>query len=144
MTARTCAFALIAALTTGPLAAQNLLDRIDQAVDLPVEEWSEMAAGRTLTYRIDGVFWALERYHPDGNRVTLQIADGTCLEGVWDYNEPHYCFYWERDGTACFRHTRLDDEIVIIQTEDGVDTGLLQTMTAVSDIPLVCGPAVTS
>ena len=136
--------ALIASLTATPLAAQDPLDRIDQAVDIPVAEWTEMAMGRTLTYRIDGEFWALERYHPGGNRVTLQIADGTCLEGVWDFEAPHYCFHWERDGTACFRHTRLDDQIVIIQTEDGVDTGLLQTMTAVSDIPLACGPAVTS
>ena len=144
MTARTCALALLAALIAAPVAAQDLIDRIDQAVDIPIEEWTGMAMGRTLTYRIDGEFWALERYHPGGNRVTLQIFDGTCLEGVWDYAEPHYCFHWEQDGTACFRHTRLDDQIVIIQTEDGIDTGLLQTMTAVSDIPLTCGPAVTS
>ena len=144
MTDRTCALALIASLFAGPLAAQSLADRIGEAVDIPEAEWREMASGRTLTYRIDGAFWALERYQPGGNAVTLQLADGTCLEGVWDYQAPHYCYHWEQDGTACFRHTRLDGQIVIIQTENGADTGLLQTMTAVSDIPLACGPAVTS
>ena len=43
---------------------------------------------------------------------------------------------------ACFRHARLDDEILIIETHDGVDTTMLQEMTAVSDLPFSCGPAV--
>ena len=104
-----------------------------------------MATGRTLTYRIDGEFWALEHYYPGTNRVTLQLYDGTCMQGTWDYDAPHYCFHWEGEGTACFRHARLDDEILIVETtEDGADTLMLQSMTAVTDIPLTCGPAVIS
>jgi hypothetical protein len=103
-----------------------------------------MAAGRTLSYRIDGEFWAMERYEPGSNRVTLQFNDGSCLIGTWDYTEPLYCFHWEGEGTSCFRHARSDGEILIIETRDGVETGALQVMTGISDTPLACGPMVTS
>jgi hypothetical protein len=113
-------------------------------VDIPVEEWSAMAEGRTLTYTIGGEFWAFERYHPGSNRVTLQFYDGACLDGVWDYSAPHYCFHWDGEGTSCFRHARLGDEILILETRDGVETGALQVMTGVSDAPLSCGPEAIS
>lgn len=112
--------------------------------DIPVAEWTELAGGRTLTYTIGGEFWALERYHPGGSRVTLQFYDGSCLNGYWDYADPLYCFHWEGEGTSCFRHARLGDEILILETESGVETGALQNMTGVSDAPLACGPAGTS
>ncbi|HPG23927.1 MAG TPA: hypothetical protein PLH75_14155 [Amaricoccus sp.] len=127
-----------------PLLAGPLTDRAGAAQDIPVEEWIAMARGRTLTYRIDDRFWAMERYDPGSNRVRLQLTDGTCMEGTWDYSPPHYCFHWNGIGTACFRHVRQGDEILIIETRDGVDTPMVQTMTGVSDIPLACGPAVTS
>ena len=131
------AFALVLLPAASP-------ERIAQATNIPVEEWKAMAMGRTLTYRINGELWAFEHYHPGTNRVTLQLYDGTCLEGTWDYDAPHYCFHWETEGTACFRHARLGDEILIVETQGGVDTLLLQSMTAVTDLPLACGPAVTS
>lgn len=140
----------LAWLAAAPAAAQSLPDAqatpeaLSEAADIPVEEWSAMAAGRTLTYRIGGELWAMERYAPAGNGVTLQFYDGTCLEGTWDYAAPLYCFHWDGDGTACFRHARLGEEILIIETLDGADTGSVQTMTGVSDTPLACGPAVTS
>ena len=101
-----------------------------------------MAMGRTLTYRIDGEFWALEHYYPGTNRVTLQLYDGTCMEGTWDYAAPALLLpLGGATGTDCFRHARLGDEILIIETaEDGADTLMLQTMTAVTDMPLACGP----
>ena len=114
------------------------------AVDIPVEEWSAMAMGRTLTYRIDGAFWALEHYYPGSDRVTLQLYDGSCMQGRWEYTAPVYCFYWEGQDKSCFRHTRRGGEIIVIENHDGVDTPLTQAMTAVTDIPLTCGPAVTS
>ncbi len=114
------------------------------AANIPVEDWREMAAGRTLTYRVGDELWALERYAPSGNGVTLQFYDGTCLKGTWDYAAPLYCFHWEGEGTSCFRHARVGREIVIIETLDGADTGSVQKMTGVSDVPLACGPAVTS
>jgi hypothetical protein len=137
--------ALLTALAIAvPLAAQPASKQVSTATDIPVEEWIAMAMGRTLTYRIDGALWALERYHPGTNRVTLQLYDGTCLEGTWEYAAPLYCFHWNGSERSCFRHARLGDEILIIETQDGADTTMLQNMTAVSDIPLACGPAVTS
>jgi hypothetical protein len=135
---------LLAALLLLPGAALSPAEKVATARNIPLEEWTGMAMGRTLTYRIDGEFWALEHYYPGTDRVTLQLYDGTCLQGTWDYTAPHYCFHWEGEGTACFRHARLDDEIIIIETQDGADTLMLQSMTAVTDVPLACGPAVTS
>jgi hypothetical protein len=135
---------LATALLVLPAASQSPAERIARAVNIPVQEWTAMAMGRTLTYRIDGTFWALEHYYPGTDRVTLQLYDGSCMQGRWDYSEPLYCFYWEGQDTSCFRHARLGDEILIIESQDGVDTPMTQNMTAVTDIPLTCGPAVTS
>ena len=141
-------------LPTSAIAAAFLLlvpavspagaDRIAGAADIPVEEWSAMAAGRTLTYRINGELWALEHYFPGGNAVALQLFDGTCMVGTWDYEAPLYCFHWEGQGTSCFRHARLGSEILVIETVDGEDTAMTQEMTGVSDAPVSCGPPVTS
>jgi hypothetical protein len=131
--------ALLLAAWPGLAAATEPGAPIAGLVDIPVEEWSAMAAGRTLTYTIGGELWALERYQDGGDRVTLQFYDGTCLEGRWDYAEPLYCFHWEGEGTSCFRHARLGDEILVLETRDGVETGALQVMTGVSDTPLACG-----
>jgi hypothetical protein len=119
-------------------------ERIARAENIPVEEWKAMAMGRTLTYRINGELWAFEHYHPGTNRVTLQLFDGSCLHGTWEYAEPLYCFHWEGQGTSCFRHARVDGGILIVETQDGQDTPLTQDMSGVSDLPLTCGPAVTS
>jgi hypothetical protein len=127
-----------------PAASQPTAETVARATNIPVEEWIAMATGRTLTYRINGEFWALEHYYPGTNRVTLQLYDGTCMQGTWDYHAPLYCFHWEGQGTSCFRHARLGDEILIIETQDGADTPMTQSMTAVTDVPLSCGPAVTS
>jgi hypothetical protein len=133
--------ALALALLALPGASQTPLDRNP---NIPVEEWIAMASGRTLTYRIDGELWALERYDVGSNRVQLQLYDGTCLHGTWDYEAPHYCFHWQGQGTSCFRHTRVGDEILIIESRDGSDTPLTQSMTAVTDTPLTCAPHVGS
>lgn len=136
--------AAVTLLSNAAPAAQDVPRRVSEAENIPVEEWSEMAMGRTLIYRIDGALWALERYHPGGNRVTLQYHDGSCQEGTWDYSAPHYCFYWEGDAPVCFRHARSRGEILIIETRNGADTNMLQQMTAVTDLPLACGPDLTS
>jgi hypothetical protein len=136
--------AVLLAVAAPAAAGQSIAEKIARAVDIPPEEWRAMAMGRTLTYRIDGGFWAMEHYTPGSDRVTLQFNDGSCLEGTWDYQPPLYCFHWEGEGTSCFRHARLGDEILIIETLLGQDTGAIQTMTAVSDLPVSCGPMVTS
>lgn len=142
---RTAPIAFLAALLCPALtAAQTAHDRVAAAEDIPVEEWREMAEGRTLTYEIGGELWAMERYRPGSNEVRLQFHDGSCIEGTWEYTAPLYCFHWEGEGTSCFRHARLGDEILIIETENGIETGAVQVMTGVSNVPLACGPAVTS
>jgi hypothetical protein len=135
-----------AAACLGPLAgaAQAVSQTVEEAVDIPLEEWVAMAMGRTLTYRIGGELWAMERYVPGTNEVMLQFRDGTCLTGTWEYSAPHYCFHWDGEGTSCFRHARAGEEILILETVGGIDTGAVQTMTDVSDTPLTCGPAVVS
>jgi hypothetical protein len=133
--------ALLAVLLLLPAASQTPAERIARAVDIPVEEWTAMAAGRTLTYRIDGDLWALEHYTPGTNRVQIELYDGTCMTGTWDYSAPHYCFHWDGQGTSCFRHARLGDEVLVIEASDGQDTPMTQSMTGVSDTPLSCGPA---
>jgi hypothetical protein len=138
--------AIIAAMlmSVPPLAALAAADPPAAAAgDIPVEEWRAMATGRTVTYRIYGALWALERYFP-GDRVQLQLYDGTCLDGTWSYRAPHYCFHWQGQGTSCFRHARVGAAIVVIQTQDGVDTALTQDVSAVTDTPLDCGPPATS
>jgi hypothetical protein len=132
--------AVVAVLALLPAASQTPAERIARAVDIPVAEWTAMAAGRTLTYRIDGALWALEHYTPGTNRVQIELYDGTCMTGTWDYSAPHYCFHWDGQGTSCFRHARLGDEILVIEASDGQDTPMTQSMTGVSDTPLSCGP----
>jgi hypothetical protein len=138
---------LVAALlaTALPAGAQDAAPPdLDGAEDIPVEEWSTMATGRTLVYRINGALWAFEHYHPDSNRVTLQLYDGSCMEGTWDYAAPHYCFHWDVEGTVCFRHARRDGEILIVEARRDDGMPLLQKMTEVTDIPLSCRKPLTS
>lgn len=112
--------------------------------NIPAEDWTAMAEGRTLTYRIDGEIWAREYYYPGTNRVSLQRPDGECMHGTWNYSAPLYCFHWDLEGTACFRHVSDGDRIWVIQTEFGVDTPQFQEMTGTSDLPLICTAPGTS
>jgi hypothetical protein len=138
--------ALVLACALAPLAGatEPAQTPLSGAVDIPPEEWSAMAAGRTLTYSIGGQFWALERYDAASDGVALEFRDGTCLEGRWEYVEPLYCFHWEGEGTSCFRHVRLGSEILILETEAGSATGAIQVMTGISSTPLACGTPRTS
>ncbi|MEM8572780.1 MAG: hypothetical protein AAGG56_18055 [Pseudomonadota bacterium] len=111
---------------------------LEGAEDIPLEEWTAMAMGKTLVYRIDGQLWALEYYYPGTNYVTLQLHDGRCMSGTWDYSDSVYCFHWDSDGTACFRHARVGDEILVIETPSDDRIPLIQHMAAVTDAPLTC------
>ena len=92
-----------------PAASQSPAEPIARAADIPVEEWRAMATGRTLTYRINGEFWAMEHYIPGSNAVTLQLYDGTCMQGTWDYADAALLLSLGRPGHPCFRHARLGD-----------------------------------
>ena len=125
----------LASLTAMPLYAQEA----GTPIDIPVEEWREMALGRTLTYQINGQFFALEEYFPSGNRVSLQSHTGECLSGTWSHSGTNYCYDWGKDGASCFRHVRANGTIMIIPVDDGNGQGTIQVMSGVSDAPLQCG-----
>ena len=127
---------LLAALLL--LAAPGLAQD-DSLVDIPVDEWREMAAGRTLTYTIGDQIFALERYARTGNQVELQFADGSCFTGTWTYQDNLYCFDWGYDRPHCFRHVRSGDQILVFNVVDGVATGDVQEMVRITDAPLACG-----
>lgn len=130
------------ALLAPPATAGSPIEAVPEGADIPPEQWQALASGRTLTYRMpDGSLFAREYYHPGGNQVTLQFADGTCMDGVWDYTAPRYCFYWEHADFVCFRHLRRGRVVLVVQqTAEGADTNLIQWMTEVSDAAPACGP----
>ncbi len=134
---------LAAALTV--TATQLPAQSSGEGVNIPPAEWLAMAAGRTLTYRLNGEFWALEHYHRDSNRVSLELRSGECVEGTWEYQEPYYCFHWDEIGTSCFRHARTDQGAIIIEPMGAPgSTASIQHMTGISDVPLSCTPPFTS
>lgn len=122
------------------LAAETGPAPIGGLADISHAEWAKMASGRTLTYTIGGEFWAREHYAADSNRVTLQFYDGMCLDGTWSWRDGLFCFDWRNEGISCFRHARLGNEILVLETREGVETGAIQVMSGVSDLPVSCGP----
>jgi hypothetical protein len=126
-----------------PARAQQIQPVPEGAEDIPVEEWTKMAMGKTLVYRINGQLWAHEHYYPGTNYVALQLYDGSCMTGTWNYTAPLYCFHWDVEGTACFRHARLGDDILILESSSGEDIPLIQKMTGVTDVPLSCAPPIS-
>ncbi|WP_424932561.1 hypothetical protein [Amaricoccus macauensis] len=128
---------------SGAAPAQDVEPVVEGATDIPVEEWTAMVMGKTLVYRIEGQLWAHEHYYPGTNYVSLQLYDGSCMNGTWDYSEPFYCFHWDVEGTACFRHARMGNDILILEAGSGDDVPLIQEMTAVTDIPLQCQPPIS-
>lgn len=136
--------AALIALPVAGFAAEPGPAPISGLVDISKEEWTRMTEGNTLTYTIGGAFWARERYHPGSDRVTLQFYDGMCLDGTWSWRDGLYCFDWDTEGVSCFRHARLGGEVLILETRDGVETGAIQVMSGVSDLPVSCGPAAIS
>lgn len=129
--------ALLALILT--LAAPISLSNAQEFRDIPVEEWRALALGRTLTYTIDGNFFAFERYAPDGNQLEIQSVTGECMSGTWAFEDGAYCFYWDQSPKVCFRHFRAGGQIIISSIVDGVEIGSYQTMSTVSDAQLNCG-----
>lgn len=114
--------------------------------DIPPAEWRSFAPGKTLTYTIGGQFWAYEQYHPsiDSDLVWIELADGTCMSGRWAHENGEYCFYWEANPPACFRHARKGGQILVIPVENGAQSGDIQIMSGVSETPLKCSFGLSS
>lgn len=107
-------------------------------------EWHAMVKGRTVTYEIDGQVWAQEAYDLSTNAVAIRLIDGTCMEGTWAYRNGEYCFAWTSGENSCFLHVRTAGRILVIPVVDGVQSGTVQTVGGITDVPLTCGPALTS
>lgn len=122
----------------------NMLERIEAAEDISRLEWLSMVAGKTVTYKISDDFWAREIYDTRSNKVSIAMADGSCMNGTWTHSGVEFCFAWEDNDLVCFRHARSGDDILIIPMHDGVPSGSLQTVHDISDTPLPCGPELVS
>lgn len=116
----------------------------DAWADISVAEWKKMVLGRTVTYRIGPQIWAQEAYDTGTNAVSIRLADGTCMDGTWSHTGNTFCFAWTGAETSCFRHVRDAGQILIVPMVDGEPSGTVQTVTGVSDLPLTCGPALSS
>ncbi len=112
--------------------------------DIGQAEWSDLTSGRTLSYSIDGEIWAREYYDPNSDRVVLKLNDGTCMNGRWEFSEPLFCFHWDESGTACFRHVRFGDEILVLETDNGVENGAVQVVEGISNLAPDCSGDLTS
>jgi hypothetical protein len=134
------ALALILAL--GPVLAQA--QGLTGAEEIGYEEWRAMTAGKTVVYQIDGKTFGFEHYH-DGQKVTIQLADGTCLEGSWFMNKSAFCFDWQNGPLNCFHHKRLGDTIFVVGLDgNGAETADVQRVSRIDSTPLACGPALLS
>lgn len=114
-------------------------DELFPDADISEADWRNLALGKTLTYRIGDTFFALERYAISGNRVEIQLSSGECLSGTWSHSGNAYCYSWESSPPVCFRHLNVNDEIIVVQVENGQPTDNIQTMTNISEAPLSCG-----
>lgn len=120
-------------------------DAIGGMKDIPIDDWREMVRGRTVTYSIGGDVWARETYDTGSDTVWIRLADGTCMDGVWTWNDGVYCYAWSSGEFSCFRHVRSQGSILVIPVlEDGTGLGTIQTVTQISDVPASCGPELTS
>lgn len=138
---------VLAALAMTPAAAQDSDAQADAEaglVDIGPDEWRAMVMGRTVTYRIGGEIWAQEAYDTVSDAVAIRLADGTCMHGVWDWQDGVFCFAWSGGERSCFRHVRAQDRILVIPVQDGFAGGTIQTVSAIGDLPLACGPALSS
>ncbi len=132
------AFLILASTATAQQAAS------DAWADITVAEWKKMVLGRTVTYRIGPQIWAQEAYDTGTNAVSIRLADGTCMDGTWSHVGNTFCFAWIGAETSCFRHVRDAGQILVVPMVDGEPSGTVQTVMGVSDLPLTCGPALSS
>lgn len=132
-----------ATLLATPLAAEET-PHTNALVDIPKEEWVSMVAGRTVVYKIGLDLWAFETYSRDSNFVSIQLANGECMDGTWNHIDGTFCFAWDNREYSCFRHARAGEEILIIPTVDGQPAGTTQTVSDITDAPMPCGPDLVS
>jgi len=137
------ALALMLALCPSALPAQSLADRLAAEPVITVEAWRALTQGKTVVYEIDGETFGYERYLGGGN-VTIQLDDGSCIDGTWYMAQAAFCFDWEDGPLNCFNHKQLDGEIYVIGLDEGLETADIQKVARIANIPITCGPALLS
>ncbi len=134
------ALALIMVLAPALAHGQSLAERLETAPMISFEEWRDMTDGKTVIYEIDGQTFGYENYR-GGNRVSIRLEDGTCIDGTWFMAQTAFCFDWQGGPLNCFNHKRLDGSIYVIGLEDGAETADIQKVAGIANIPVACGPA---
>lgn len=137
------ALAAILALTPSALPAQSLAERLAAEPIISFEAWRVLTNGKTVVYEIDGETYGYERYLGGGN-VTIQLEDGSCIDGIWYMAQTSFCFDWEGGPLNCFNHKQLDGDIYVIGLENGAETTDIQKVSRIANIPITCGPALLS
>lgn len=137
------AIALILALTPSVLPAQSLADKLAAEPNITFETWRALTKGKTVVYEIDGETYGYERYLGNGN-VTIQLEDGSCIDGDWYMVQTAFCFNWEGGPLNCFNHKRLEGDIYVIGLDNGAETTDIQKVSRIANIPVSCGPALLS
>lgn len=137
------ALALILALTPSALPAQTLAERLAAEPVITFEAWRALTNGKTVVYEIDGETYGFERYLGGGN-VTIQLEDGSCIDGTWYMAQTSFCFDWQGGPLSCFNHKQLDGDIYVIGLNNGIETADIQKVSRIANIPVSCGPALLS
>ncbi len=135
--------ALLLALFPAVASAQSLLERLSAASNISFKEWQNLTAGKTVVYQIEGETYGYETYRGNGN-VTIQLSDGSCIDGTWFMQQAAFCFDWQDGPLDCFHHKRLDGVIYIVGLENGVEFDSIQEVSRIIDTPVTCGPALLS
>jgi len=135
--------ALILALAPFAASAQTLAEQLATQSSISFEDWRELTAGKTVVYQIDGETYGFERYVAPG-KVKIQLADGTCIDGIWYMEQANFCFNWQDEILNCFHHKKLDGDTYVIALNNGVETEDIQRVSRIANIPLSCGPALLS
>ncbi len=137
------ALSLILALAPGIAPAQNLPTQLAQAASISVDEWRALTKGKTVVYEVGGQTIGYESYLGNGN-VTIQLDDGSCIDGTWYMEQSAFCFDWEGGPLNCFHHKRLDGTIYVVGLKNGVETSDIQKVSRIANLPVTCGPALLS
>jgi hypothetical protein len=108
-------------------------------------EWRALTEGKTVYYSIAGEFYGREYYLPGSDQVFFQHRDGTCMRGVWSYDEPWYSFTFTLEGYQLpphrFLHQRIGNRILIISYDPDQPR---QQVDRIVYAPFTCDADVTS
>ena len=137
------AAALLLALSTCAAHAQSLPEQLAPLPNISFKDWRNLTLGKTVVYEINGETFSYEIYN-GGSSVTIQLENGSCIDGTWFMEQSAFCFEWIDGPLNCFNHKRLGEDIYVIGLENGVETTDIQKVARIDNIAVSCGPALLS